>query len=103
MAFRTECAGIAWAVVANGSLGLASFGSPGDGFFSFFGFAARERQHWKGLRPSLFNPCSAPATPAQTWGTRPGGQLRSESSASTLTIQTVPRDDKEEGGCFPSI
>jgi hypothetical protein len=25
----------------------------------------------KGLRPSFFNPCSAPALPVQTWGTRP--------------------------------
>jgi hypothetical protein len=41
-------------------------------FFSLCGFGARERQHRKGLRPISFNPCSAPATPAQTWGTRQG-------------------------------
>jgi hypothetical protein len=35
------------------------------------GFAAREREQRKGLRPISFNPCSAPAPPAQTWGTRP--------------------------------
>jgi hypothetical protein len=28
--------------------------------------------HRKGLRPGLFNPCSAPALPVQTWGTRQG-------------------------------
>jgi hypothetical protein len=50
---------------------------------SFFDFAARKRQQRKGLRPILFNPCSAPATPTQTWGTRPGGQRGTESSAST--------------------
>jgi hypothetical protein len=33
---------------------------------SFFGFAAREGGQRKGLRPILFNPCSAPATPVQT-------------------------------------
>jgi hypothetical protein len=42
----------------------------------------RERKQRKGLRPILFNPCSAPATPVQTWGTRPGGQDGAESSAS---------------------
>jgi hypothetical protein len=26
----------------------------------------------KGASPRLVNPCSAPATPVQTWGTRPG-------------------------------
>jgi hypothetical protein len=50
-------------------------------FFSFFGFAAYEREQGKGLRPILFNPCSAPATPTQTWGTRPGGKDSAESSA----------------------
>jgi hypothetical protein len=31
--------------------------------------------HRKGLRPGWFNPCSAPALPVQTWGTRPEGRL----------------------------
>jgi hypothetical protein len=30
------------------------------------------RKHWKGLRPVSINPCSAPASPVQTWGTRRG-------------------------------
>ena len=38
-----------------------------------FPLAACEREQRKGLRPILFNPGSAPATPVQTWGTRPGG------------------------------
>jgi hypothetical protein len=58
------CPGVPWDRSVAGF--FASFGSPGHGFYSFFGFAAREGQHWKGLRPILFNPCSAPATPVQT-------------------------------------
>jgi hypothetical protein len=73
--------------------------------FSFFGFAAGETELRKELRPVLFNPCSAPATPAQTWGTRPGGQRRcrtlgfnlEKDAAGCLTIQTVARDDKRKG------
>jgi hypothetical protein len=62
-----------------------------------FGFAARKREQRKGLRPVSFNPCSAPVTPAQTWGTRPGGTERfrilgfnlEKGTAGWLTIQTV--------------
>jgi hypothetical protein len=58
----------------NGGTGrLSSFKSPGSGQFGF-GFAAGEVNQRKGLRPISFNPCSAPATPVQTWPTRPGGQ-----------------------------
>ena len=32
-----------------------------------------------GLRPVSFNPCSAPASPVQTWGTRPGPLVSAKS------------------------
>ena len=36
---------------------------------------AKERKKTEeGASPILFNPCSAPATPVQTWGTRPEGR-----------------------------
>jgi hypothetical protein len=46
-----------------------------------------KREQRKGLRPILFNPCSAPATPTQTWGTRPGGKDSAESSAALLVTK----------------
>ncbi|MEA2262424.1 MAG: hypothetical protein QOJ51_5249 [Acidobacteriaceae bacterium] len=79
-----------------GQVGFASFDSPGQVIF-VFGFAARKREQRKGLRPVSFNPCSAPVTPAQTWGTPPGGTERcrilgfnlKKGTAGRLTIQTV--------------
>ena len=77
---------------------LRWFGSLGEAFFSLFGFAARERENRKGLRPILFNPCSAPAAPAQTGHPSKGtekdrilGFNLETGTADRLTIQTVAR------------
>ena len=58
----------------------------------FLGLAAGEREQRKGLRPILFNPCSAPATPAQTWGTRPEGEKGADSPLYPQTTGRIKRN-----------
>ena len=48
-----------------GQVGCASFGSPGSDHFRFWLRCTRRRTA-EGASPISFNPCSAPATPAQT-------------------------------------
>jgi hypothetical protein len=81
-------------------LWLTSFASPGRVLLVSLASLQVKREQRKGLRPILFNPCSAPATPTQTWGTRPGGKDSAESSASLLMTKSregVSRRNRLEG------
>jgi hypothetical protein len=48
------------------------------------------KKHRQGLRPVSFNPCSAPALPVQTWGTRLGPVQREGSDRIWNSVSLGP-------------